>query len=330
MASPDGKVDPESVREVLRKLKGTPKKEKDRALRALSERWNRVRAHHHQREDELLWGVSVGDVKGSSVGLSGPKRTDTDSSIRYESASRKGRPDLRYPVIVPNPKSREETRWMLQPPPVAKVMAGKLSPSATPLASMQTSPRVRPRPPMAYEIAMLEEEEDENWLLSDLLSDGTSDTTSMVTSRPQSPIVVTPSHLFRTESVRNPREPDALDESDLQRPPPAVLIPSELDIPMHTCRSRSNPRPTSTPRTKSSPPTLSPIPEPRPTSKGTVDSGKAFKVVTPTGLNGQKVHSIHLEFQPAVKDDLNISTLRGRNNLRVPSHKRSSRRSMDV
>ena len=320
MASPDGRVDPESVREVLRKLKGTPKKEKDRALRVLSEKWERVRLHHqHQREDELLWGVNVCDVRGSSVGFSGPKRVDTDGSIRYESASRKARPDLRYPVIVPNPQSKEETRWMLQPPPVARVMAGKLSPSATPLASLQATPRVRPRPPMADDIDLLEEEEDENWLLTEMLSDGLSNATSVVSSRPQSPMVVTPGSVSHTQSVHKPNEPV---DPGLKPPTPALLSPSPF-------RSRSNTRPPSTTRTKSPPPTLSSIPEPRPESKETIDSGKAFRVVTPSNLHGEKVKSIHLEYQPAAKDDLNaiISTGRG---SKVSSHKRTFRRSMDV
>ncbi|OJD13507.1 hypothetical protein AJ78_06054 [Emergomyces pasteurianus Ep9510] len=101
----------------------------------IGDRWNRIR---YQREDEELWGgggsgnsspVGGGghgpEVKGSSVGLSGRGRADTASSAKYYVAKNPAVNDL-HPPVVCGPVSRAETRWMLQPPPSAKVMAGKV------------------------------------------------------------------------------------------------------------------------------------------------------------------------------------------------------------
>lgn len=79
----------------------------------LGDRWNRMR---YQREDEPLWGEEVG-VKGSSGGRG-------RSESKYYIARVPPVNDL-HPPIVSGPKSKAETRWMLQPPPSARVMAGK-------------------------------------------------------------------------------------------------------------------------------------------------------------------------------------------------------------
>ncbi|OAX80053.1 hypothetical protein ACJ72_05618 [Emergomyces africanus] len=100
----------------------------------IGDRWNRIR---YQREDEVLWGGGSsgnsspiggehgGEVKGSSVGLSGRGRADTGGSAKYYVAKNPAVNDL-HPPVVCGPISRAETRWMLQPPPSAKVMAGKV------------------------------------------------------------------------------------------------------------------------------------------------------------------------------------------------------------
>ncbi|KLJ11219.1 hypothetical protein EMPG_13492 [Blastomyces silverae] len=99
----------------------------------LGDRWNRIR---YQREDEELWGGGGGggsasgsgtgeEVKGSSIGLSGRGRADTGSSAKYYVARNPAINDL-HPPVVCGPVSRAETRWMLQPPPSAKVMEGKV------------------------------------------------------------------------------------------------------------------------------------------------------------------------------------------------------------
>lgn len=84
----------------------------------LGERWNWMR---YQREDEPLWGD---ELRGSSVGISGSGKTNTGNSSKYYVARAPPVNDL-HPPIVSGPTSRAETRWMLQPPPSARVMAGK-------------------------------------------------------------------------------------------------------------------------------------------------------------------------------------------------------------
>ncbi|KAL2845695.1 hypothetical protein BJY01DRAFT_177685 [Aspergillus pseudoustus] len=89
--------------------------------RHLGDRFNRML--RYQREDEPLWGEEI-EVKGSSVGLSGRGRVDARAPSKYYIPRVPPVNDL-HPPIVSGPKSRAETRWMLQPPPSAKVMAGK-------------------------------------------------------------------------------------------------------------------------------------------------------------------------------------------------------------
>ncbi|KAI4251138.1 MAG: hypothetical protein LQ352_005043, partial [Teloschistes flavicans] len=72
--------------------------------------WNRKR---YQREDEYLWGAdSIDDHEPG------------DRSYYYV-ARNPAVNDLHPPVVSTQPAQRSETRWMLQPPPSARVMEGK-------------------------------------------------------------------------------------------------------------------------------------------------------------------------------------------------------------
>ncbi|KAL9582365.1 MAG: hypothetical protein Q9212_003345, partial [Teloschistes hypoglaucus] len=71
--------------------------------------WNRKR---YQREDEYLWGAdSVDDHEPGDK--------------NYYIARNPAVNDLHPPVVSTQPTQRSETRWMLQPPPPARVMEGK-------------------------------------------------------------------------------------------------------------------------------------------------------------------------------------------------------------
>ncbi|CRG84945.1 hypothetical protein PISL3812_02112 [Talaromyces islandicus] len=74
-----------------------------------------------QREDEVLWGEE--DEQQSSR-FPGRARAGTSHSNQYYVGRAPPVNDL-HPPIVSGPTSRAETRWMLQPPPTARVMAGK-------------------------------------------------------------------------------------------------------------------------------------------------------------------------------------------------------------
>lgn len=105
--------------------------------RTSGEGWNRKR---YQREDEALWGH---DVQGPGQRIiDAIARAGSTAGRLLEGRLNKGGPseenpgsyylaknppvnDLHPPVVSTQPASRDETRWMLQPPPPAKVMEGK-------------------------------------------------------------------------------------------------------------------------------------------------------------------------------------------------------------
>ncbi|KAL9025915.1 MAG: hypothetical protein Q9196_005342, partial [Gyalolechia fulgens] len=68
--------------------------------------WNRRR---YQREDEFLWGID----------------SASEAEDNYCTARNPAVNDLHPPVVSTQPTHPSETRWMLQPPPSAKVMEGK-------------------------------------------------------------------------------------------------------------------------------------------------------------------------------------------------------------
>jgi hypothetical protein len=107
--------------------------------RTSEEGWNRKR---YQREDEALWGHDtpgpgqrIFDAiarAGSTAGRllegrlnKGTGSDDENNPRSYYLAKNPPVNDLHPPVVSTQPASRDETRWMLQPPPPAKVMEGK-------------------------------------------------------------------------------------------------------------------------------------------------------------------------------------------------------------
>lgn len=116
---------------------GTPGDSTEVAIphhRLSGEGWNRRR---YQREDEALWGhdddhslnrpsTTRSERRGSNVGSSvgvvgvGPPRKENYYVARNPPVN-----ELHPPVVSTQPANRSETRWMLQPPPSAKIMNGK-------------------------------------------------------------------------------------------------------------------------------------------------------------------------------------------------------------
>jgi hypothetical protein len=111
-------------------------------LRISGEDWNRKR---YQREDEELWGhetprasqrirdaiakaeSSVGSTLRMIEGRlskSGPSNREEERSPYYVARNPPVN-DLHPPVVSTQPTSKGATRWMLQPPPSAKIMEGK-------------------------------------------------------------------------------------------------------------------------------------------------------------------------------------------------------------
>lgn len=101
--------------------------------------WNRKR---YQREDEALWGHDVpgpgqriidaiakagsqaGRLLEGRLSKSGPGKEEENPGTYYLARNPPVN-DLHPPVVSTAPSSRDETRWMLQPPPPAKIMEGK-------------------------------------------------------------------------------------------------------------------------------------------------------------------------------------------------------------
>jgi len=88
--------------------------------RLSGEGWNKKR---YQREDEILWGFDGNDH--AHTPSSGTSRTRTSSSGGNHYYARNPEVNDLHPPIVNTPLDRSQTRWMLQPPPSARVMAGK-------------------------------------------------------------------------------------------------------------------------------------------------------------------------------------------------------------
>ena len=89
--------------------------------------WNRRR---YQREDEMLWGIdgSDHDPADESLELSETHRSGGAGGGRtgnYYVARNPAVNDLHPPIVSTHPAHRSETKWMLQPPPSAKIMEGK-------------------------------------------------------------------------------------------------------------------------------------------------------------------------------------------------------------
>lgn len=120
-----------------------------------SDDWNKKR---YQREDEELWGRELSEAghrlmdaikqAGSSAGrmleaLGKEPREVTDDDRRDFYATVKNPPvnDYHPPIVSQRPKNKDAAKWMLQPPPSAKVMEGKVPVSRSTSLASQASRR---------------------------------------------------------------------------------------------------------------------------------------------------------------------------------------------
>ena len=87
------------------------------------EGWNRRR---YQRADEMLWGQEDPTVSSYlSFGSLAASKPTVNSEGTFYGSRNPAVNDLHPPVVSTKPTHPSQTRWMLQPPPPAKVMAGK-------------------------------------------------------------------------------------------------------------------------------------------------------------------------------------------------------------
>lgn len=102
-------------------------------VRNSGEGWNKRR---YQREDEVLWGLEEQDTK--SIGVTPVSRTGSGNKYQYY-ARNPAINDLHPPVVSTQPRDKTETQWMLQPPPKAELMAGKVRGNTPPNRSRSGS-----------------------------------------------------------------------------------------------------------------------------------------------------------------------------------------------
>ena len=291
---------------------GGPSQKKDKAR----ERWNWMR---YQREDEPLWGEDV-DVKGSSVGFSGRTRGNVDgSSSNYYIARVPPVNDL-HPPIVSGPKSRAETRWMLQPPPSAKVMAGKerfSSGRGSPCDSSPVSDEengVDPsRKPTATSSAQRKH-----------LSPNLLPSLNPETKSPKPHVTVSSDDRLRKlpsneNNLKLPRPPPpslpadykgelafGRDESSFVIAPPGISRSPSLSTISTSMDSEG--------RSPSSPWHLPDTPISRPVSKSAVDSGRPHrppisKTLSTVHRDTKNIHLLHLEISDDSHDEVGLGKL---------------------
>lgn len=122
---------------------------------AVSDDWNKRRGY--QREDEELWGQfggsgarlmdafskardSAGRLIDATLGLD-KEVTDQERRDFYFSPRNPPVNDYHPPVVSSKPPNRDARKWMLQPPPPAKVMEGKVPVSRAVSSASKSSGR---------------------------------------------------------------------------------------------------------------------------------------------------------------------------------------------
>ncbi|KAI1077165.1 hypothetical protein F5B20DRAFT_283208 [Whalleya microplaca] len=122
----------------------------------LSDDWNRKR---YQREDEELWGdgsprtghklmdaikhagSSAGRLLEASLGMEHKEITEEDRHNFYFAPKNPPVNDYHPPIVRQRPTHRDANKWMLQPPPAAKIMEGKVPVSRSPSMASHLSRR---------------------------------------------------------------------------------------------------------------------------------------------------------------------------------------------
>ncbi|RAK97115.1 uncharacterized protein BO80DRAFT_198134 [Aspergillus ibericus CBS 121593] len=294
-------VSADSTQDVSRTGGSSHKKDKSSLKHPLGDRWNRMR---YQREDEPLWGQDV-EVKGSSVGLSGGGKEDAGSTSKYYIARVPPVNDL-HPPIVSGPKSRAETRWMLQPPPSARVMAGKERVGDTVRSNDSSAQRA---------------DGDRNVKKP---VEPTPQLPPLETQTPEKKVVRPSPPRMAPDGWYDPRSADVDSEGDDEfSPPPSprlrygrdeanfVISPS-LRSRSDSCSTLSSPGDTEVESPRNS--LHSPgTPTSRPVSKATHDSGKHFPPTISQALStlqrdNNKVQLLHLEINDS-PDDIGLGQL---------------------
>lgn len=260
------------------------KKDKNgKSTNPLGERWNRMR-YQREREDEPLWGQQ--EVRGSSIGFSGRGRAGPSDTPKYYACVPPVN-DL-HPPIVSGPRSRAETRWMLQPPPTAKAMLGKESFDSSPRESVGAYPGDR----LSRNVAPLDPCRED--IFAERISDDPAvDTDAIHEQLPQRPSVT---------RVRDHSDSLSRDDLELSR-----LSQTDSMLSITNTDDQSLSASWKYPETPST----------RPASKSTDENDKApqrpqiSKTLSTLQRpsNKQKVHLLHLELNDENRDEVGLGQL---------------------
>ncbi|KAJ5161539.1 hypothetical protein N7492_006931 [Penicillium capsulatum] len=251
-------------------------------MHPLGERWKSMR---YQREDEPLWGQ---EVRGSSIGFSGRGRADPNEPSKYSAVRVPPVNDL-HPPIVSGPRSRAETRWMLQPPPSARVMAGMERFGESPRDSMGGFPGDR----LSRVLEHTSHENDGPGRISNDIGDGTVNMDAMQHHLPQRPSA-TRVHR-RSESTG----PDDFDISRHSRSDSMFSI-ANTDDQSFSASWKYPDTPATRPGSKSTDYGDKVSPRPRP------QISKTLSTLQP---NKHRVHLLHLEINDDVHDEVGLGQL---------------------
>ncbi|KAJ5865942.1 hypothetical protein N7534_000495 [Penicillium rubens] len=238
-------------------------------MHPLGEKWKSMR---YQREDEPLWGQQ--EVRGSSIGFSGRGRADPNETSKYYIPRVPPVNDL-HPPIVSGPCSRAETRWMLQPPPSARVMAGKAdvtSPIRGSACGLDTISR-------APKNVVIRETETER--INETADGAVDDTTQ--NHRPPRP------SLTRLRIDSDGPDPESHSRTD------SMFSTTNSDPPSLEWKYPDTPAS-------------------RPQSKATDDTDKFYrphisKTLSTMHRDSKKVHMLHLEINDDNRDDIGLGQL---------------------
>lgn len=225
------------------------------------EDWNRRR---YQREDEILWGKEEED--GKLTGMS-PASRSASGNANYYQARNPAVNDLHPPVVSTQPTHRSETQWMLQPPPRAKIMEGKEkadSPNRSRSGSgASKDSRASGKKPESLGRQVGDRLMESKFKRGEYLSAAPSSVPMSRVSSARS----TASSMSIAQGQPHDRDPQASlsqrsFESTNRKPPPPIIIPSELSNfpttaarpPLSTIPSASLPQ-----KAKDRPPHLRPL-----------------------------------------------------------------------
>lgn len=210
--------------------------------RRSGEDWNKRR---YQRDDEILWGDDTDDDDGRGI-------ANHNGIGSYYYSRNPAVNDLHPPVVSKLSTRRSETRWMLQPPPSARIMEGKerLSPRSRSGSgvSSKSGDSNRKRDDVSLGRRVGERLMEEKVRRGEYPSISAATSTSMLR--------VPSGGSFRTTEFANSPQGQRHDRETFLAPSPSFSTPSPIPSPEFpssaACPSKSNP-------SSHSPPQRSPL-----------------------------------------------------------------------